>query len=156
MTIICIMERDTSPLHRVDQAVYSGLWNVVPLLFNGCAKFLDIGGNWNTISFTSIQSIPNIQAMEELGHFQLCFRTCNSLAIALVHSPAVSMPIARSLDTWDIYGIMLCDKTANNIKCCLLLVPAQSGPVWSCCLISFLICHTCQEDGLSYQRRNAH
>uniref|UniRef100_A0A4W5LDC8 HERPUD family member 2 n=1 Tax=Hucho hucho TaxID=62062 RepID=A0A4W5LDC8_9TELE len=38
---------DTSSLHRVDQAVDYGLWNVVQLLFNGCAKFLDIGGNWN-------------------------------------------------------------------------------------------------------------
>ncbi len=25
----------------------SGLWNVGPLLFNGCAKLLDIGRNWN-------------------------------------------------------------------------------------------------------------
>ena len=27
---------------------------------------------------------------------------------------------------------------------------------WSCCLISFLICHTWQLDGLSWQRRNPH
>ena len=71
------MQRDTSPSHRLD----CGLWNVVPLLFNGCAKFLDISINWKTLSYTSIQSIPNMfqwatyfvsmQAMEELGHFQL-------------------------------------------------------------------------------------
>ncbi len=35
-------------------------WNVGPLLFNGCAKLLDIGRNWNTLSYTLIQSIPNM------------------------------------------------------------------------------------------------
>ncbi len=34
-------------------------------------------------------------------------------ATALVDIPAVSMPIARSLKTCDICGIMLCDKTAH-------------------------------------------
>jgi hypothetical protein len=37
------MQRVTSPSHRVDEAVDCGLWNVVPLLFKGCAMFLDIG-----------------------------------------------------------------------------------------------------------------
>ncbi len=49
-----------SPSHRVDQVVDCDLWNVGPLLFNGCAKFLDIGRNWNTLSYTPIQSIPNM------------------------------------------------------------------------------------------------
>ncbi len=39
--------------------------------------------------------------------------TFNSRATALVDIPAVSMPIERSLKTWDICGIVLCDKTAN-------------------------------------------
>ncbi len=39
--------------------------------------------------------------------------TLNSRAIALVDIPAVSMPIARSLKTCDICGIVLCDKTAH-------------------------------------------
>ena len=43
--------RDTSPSHRVDRAVNCGLWNVVPLLFNGYAKLLDSGGNWNMLSY---------------------------------------------------------------------------------------------------------
>ncbi len=38
--------------------------------------------------------------------------TFNSRATALVDIPAVSMPIARSLKTCDICGIVLCDKTA--------------------------------------------
>jgi hypothetical protein len=54
------MQHDTSPLHRVDQPVDCGLWNVVPLLFNGSAKLLDIGWNWNMLTDTSIQSIPNM------------------------------------------------------------------------------------------------
>ncbi len=36
-----------------------------------------------------------------------------SRATALVDIPAVSMPIARSLKTCDICGIVLCDKTAH-------------------------------------------
>ncbi len=50
-----------SPSHRVDQVVDCGLWNVGPLLFNGCEKLLDIGRNWNTLSYTPIQSIPNMR-----------------------------------------------------------------------------------------------
>ncbi len=39
--------------------------------------------------------------------------TFNSQATALVDIPAVSMPIARSLKTCNICGIVLCDKTAH-------------------------------------------
>ena len=39
--------------------------------------------------------------------------TFNSLATPLVDITAVSMPIARSLKTWDICGIVLCNKTAH-------------------------------------------
>ncbi len=59
-TTICLTQCNTSPSHRVDQVVDCGLWNVGPLLFNGCAKLLDIGRNWNTLSYTPIQSIPNM------------------------------------------------------------------------------------------------
>ena len=74
------MQRDTSPSHRVDQAVDCGLWNVVPLLFIGCVKLLDIGGNRNTIVHIDpehpkraqwVTCLVSMQAMEELGHFQL-------------------------------------------------------------------------------------
>ncbi len=40
-------------------------------------------------------------------------RTLNSQATALLDITAVSMPIARSLKTYDICGVMLCDKTAH-------------------------------------------
>ncbi len=60
VTTICLTQCNTSPSHWVDQVVYCGLWKVGPLLFNGCWKFLDIGRNWNTLSYTPIQSIPNM------------------------------------------------------------------------------------------------
>ncbi len=50
VTIICLTQCNTSPSHRVDQVVDCGLWDVGPLLFNGCVKLLDIGRNWNTLS----------------------------------------------------------------------------------------------------------
>ncbi len=46
--------------NQSDLQIDCGLWNVGPLLFNGCAKLLDIGRNWNTLSYTPIQSIPNM------------------------------------------------------------------------------------------------
>jgi hypothetical protein len=39
--------------------------------------------------------------------------TLHSLATALVDIPAVSMPIARSLNLGDICGIVMCDKIEN-------------------------------------------
>ncbi len=62
---ICLTQCNASPSHRSDQVVDCGLWNVGPPLFNGCAKLLDIGRNWNMLSYTPIQSIPN---MLNLGH----------------------------------------------------------------------------------------
>ena len=63
------MQRDTSHSHRVDQDVDCCLWNVVPLLYNGCVKLLDIGGNWNKLSYTSIQSIPNSSIVDMSGEY---------------------------------------------------------------------------------------
>ena len=48
VTTICLMQRDTSPWHRADQAVDCSLWNGVPL-FNSCAKLLGISRNWNML-----------------------------------------------------------------------------------------------------------
>ncbi len=60
VTTICFTQCSTSPSHRVDQVVDCGLWDVDPLLFNGCVKLLDIGRNWNTRLYTPIQSIANM------------------------------------------------------------------------------------------------
>ncbi len=60
VTTICLTQCNTSPSHRVDQVVDCGQCNVCPLLFNGCAKLLDIGRNRNALSYTPIQRIPNM------------------------------------------------------------------------------------------------
>ena len=42
-----------------------GLWNVVPILFNGCEKLLDIGGNWNTLpNCSGVQSLVRTTSMQ--------------------------------------------------------------------------------------------
>ena len=50
-------------------------------------------------------------------------REMNILATALVDIPAVSMPIPRSLKTWDICAIVLCDKNVSFSG--LLFIPTQ-------------------------------
>ncbi len=90
VTTICRTQCNTSPSHRVDQVVDCGLWDVGPLLFNGCVKLLDIGRNWNTLSYTSIQSIPNMlngwhvrwvcwprKNWDVFGFQELCTDPCN-------------------------------------------------------------------------------
>ncbi len=69
VTTICLTQCNTSPSHRVDQVVDCGLWDVGPLLFNGCVKLLDIGRNWNTLSYTPIQSIPNMLNGDMSGEY---------------------------------------------------------------------------------------
>jgi hypothetical protein len=68
---------------------------IVPLLF-GCVKLLDIDGNWNTLSYMSIQSIPNmhkwVTCLRELGGFQLPGIVYRSLWHGAVHYHA---------ETWD-------------------------------------------------------
>ena len=86
VTTICLMERDTSPSHGVNHAVDCGLWNVVPLLFNGCAKFLDISGNLNMLCTRRsrvVTCLVSTQAMEE--HFQLPGIVYKSLRHGAMH-----------------------------------------------------------------------
>jgi hypothetical protein len=82
--------------------------------------------------------------------------TFNYLTIALVDIPAVSIPTARSLKTCDLCGIALCDKPAHFRVA--FYCPQHNMHLCNdrSYLISFLICHTCQVDGLFWQRRNAH
>ena len=94
------MQRDISPSHRVDQSVDCGLWNVVPLLFNGCATLLDISGNWNYLSYRSIQSIPNVLN----GWYVWC--------------------VCRPLTNWDIFSFQdlctdPCDIIMHGLQCIL-------------------------------------
>ena len=88
---------DTSPSHRVDQAVDYGLWNVVPLLFNGCEKLLDIGGNLNMLSYMSIQSIPSM--LNGWHIIQVC----------------------RAWKNWDIFSFQeLCTGPSDTVLCIII------------------------------------
>ncbi len=127
---ICLMQCNTSPSHRVDQVVDCGLWNVGPFLFNGCAKLLDIGRNWNMLLYTPIQSIPsspkvNMLAMQDVFSFQeLCTDPCSMgpCNIMLQHEVMI-------VDEWhnngpqDLVMISLCIQNAiNKMHMCSLSI----------------------------------
>ncbi len=123
--------------HRVDQVVDCGLWNVGPLLFNGCAKLLDIGRNWNTLSYTPIQSIPNMlngwhvrwvcwpcKNWDVFSFQELCTDPCNMgpCIIMLQHKVMV-------MDEWhnngpqDLVTVSLCIQNAiNKMHLCSLSI----------------------------------
>ncbi len=125
------------PSHSVDQVVDCGLWNVGPLLFNGCAKLLDIGRNWNTLSYTPIQSIPNMlngwhvrwvcwpcKNWDVFSFQELCTDPCNMgpCIIMLQHEVMV-------VDEWhnngpqDLITVSLCIQNAiNKIHLCSLSI----------------------------------
>ncbi len=128
VTTICLTQCNTSPSHRVDQVVDCGLWNVGPLLFNGCAKLLDIGRNWNTLSYTPIQCIPNMlngwhvrwvcwpcKNWDVFSFQELCTDPCNMgpCIIMLQHEVMV-------VDEWhnngpqDLVTVSLCIQNAIN------------------------------------------
>ncbi len=126
-----------SPSHRVDQVVDCGLWNVGPLLFNGCAKLLDIGRNWNMLSYTPIQSIPNMlngwhvwwvcwpcKNWDVFSFQELCTDPCNMgpCIIMLQHEVMV-------VDEWhnngpqDLITVSLCIQNAiNKMHLCSLSI----------------------------------
>ncbi len=95
VTTICLMQCNTAPSHRVDQVVDCGLQNV---LFNGSAKLLDIGRNWNTLLYTPenpkhaqwVTFLVSVRAMQELGCFQLPGIVCRSLQHRAVHYNAAT------------------------------------------------------------------
>ncbi len=125
---------NTSPSHGVDQVVDCGLRNVGPLLFNGCAKLLDIGRNWNTLSYTPVQSIPNMlngwhvrwvcwpcKNWDVFSFQELCTDPCNMgpCIIMLQHEVMV-------VDEWhnngpqDLVTVSLCiQKAINKMHLCL-------------------------------------
>ncbi len=137
VTTICLSQCNTSPSHRVDQVVDCGLWNVGPLRFNGCAKLLDIGRNWNTLSYTPIQSNPIMlngwhvrwvcwlcKNWDVFSFQELCRDPCNMgpCIIMLQHEVMV-------VDEWhnngpqDLITVSLCIQNAiNKIHLCSLSI----------------------------------
>ncbi len=135
-----------APSHRVDQVVDCGLWDVGPLLFNGCAKLLDIGRNWNTLSYTPIQSIPNMlngwhvrwvcwpcKNWDVFSFQKLCTDPCNMgpCIIMLQHE-------VMFVDEWHNNGppgsrhVSLCIKNAiNKMHLCSLSITWTPLPSWA-------------------------
>ncbi len=101
VTTICLTQCNTSLSHRVDQVVDCGLCDVGPLLFNGCAKLLDIGRKWKTLSYTPDPEHPkhaqwvtcpvSMLAMQELRCFQLPGIVYRSLQHGAVHYHAATL-----------------------------------------------------------------
>ncbi len=136
VTTICLTQCNTSPSHRVDQVVDCGLWNVGPLIFNGCVKLLDIGRNWNTLSYSPIQSIPNMlngwhvrwvcwpcKNWDVFSFQELCTDPCimGLCIIMLQHEVMV-------VDEWTTMGLRilsryLCAFKTPSIKCTCVRCP---------------------------------
>ena len=129
-----------------------GRWNR-----SGCDTIVFVTCPYNNPTATIVYSVYNVEISKPLAHttpytlwgqldilpnsLKQHWRwlmgekiALNSLAAVLVDIHAVSMLICV---------IVLCDKTAHfrvAFSC------PQHKVLWSCCLISFLICHTCQVD----------
>ncbi len=95
VTTICLTQCNTSPSHRVDLVVDCGLWDVGPLLFNGCVEF---AGYWQELEHAVVYADPehpkharwvtcpvSMLAMQELGCFQLPGIVHRSLQHGAVH-----------------------------------------------------------------------
>ncbi len=136
MTAICLTQCNTS-LHSVDQVVDCGLWNVGPLLFNGCAKFLDIGRNWNTLSYTPIQSIPNMlngwhvrwvcwpcKNWVVFSFQELCTDPCNmGLCIIMLQHEVMVVDEWHNNGPQDLVKVSLCIQNAiNKMHLCSLSI----------------------------------
>ncbi len=137
VTSICLTQCNTSPSHRVDQVVDCGLWNVGPLLFNGCAKLLDIGRNWNTLSYTLIQSIPNMlngwhfwwvcwlcKKWDVFSFQELCTDPCNmGLCIIMVQHEVIIVDEWHNNGPQDLVMVSRCIQNAiNKMHLCSLSI----------------------------------
>ncbi len=114
----------------VDQVVDCGLWNVGPLLFNGrsSTKLLDIGRNWNTLSYTPIQSIPNMlngwhvrwvcwpcNNWDVFIFQELCTDPCNmGPCIIMLQHEVMVVGEWHNNEPQDLLTVSLCNQNAIN------------------------------------------
>ncbi len=139
---VSLAQCNTSPSHRVDQVVDCGLWNVGPLLFNGCVKLLDIGRNWNTLSYTPIQSIPNMlngwhvrwvcwpcNNWDVFSFQELCTDPCNmGLWIIMLQHEVMVMDEWHNNGPQELITVSLCIQNAiNKMHLCTITPP----PPWA-------------------------
>ncbi len=137
VTTICLTQCNTSPSHKVDQVVDCGLWNVGPLFFNCCAKVLDIGRNWNTLSYTPIQSIPNMlngwhvwwvcwpcKNWDVFSFQELCTDPCNiGPSIIMLQHKVMVVEEWHNNGPQDLVTVSLCIQNGiNKIHLCSLSI----------------------------------
>ncbi len=129
VTTICLTQCNTSPSDGVDQVVDCGLWDVGPLLFNGCVKLLDIGRNWNTLSYTLIQSIPNMhngwcvrwvcwpcKNCDVFSFQELCTDPCNmGLCIIMLQREVMVVDEWHNNGPRDLVTVSMCIQKAHTI-----------------------------------------
>ncbi len=124
-------------------------------------KMLDVevlgwcGYTWSCGCETGLDILPN--SLKRLWRRLMVDKwTLNSWATALVDIPAASMQLHAPSKTCDICGIVLCDKTAHLLEWPFIVASLRH----TCAIIMLsnqhLRCHTCEVDGLSWQRRSAH
>ncbi len=131
------MQCNTSPSHRVDQVVDCGLWNVGPLLFSVCVKLLDIGRNWNTLSYTPMQSIPNMlngwhvrwvcwpcKNWDVFSFRELCTYPCNiGPCILMLQHEVMVVDERHNNGPQDLIMVSLCIQNAiNKMHLCSLSI----------------------------------
>ncbi len=137
VTTVCLTQCNTSPSHRVDQVVDCGLWNVGPLLFNGCAKLLYIGRNWKTLSYMPIQRIPNMlngwhvrwvcwpcNKWDVFSFQELCTVPCNmGLCIIMLQHEVMVLDEWHNNGPQDLVTVSLCiQNTINKMHLCSLSI----------------------------------
>ncbi len=137
---VSLAQCNTSPSHRVDKVVDCGLWNVGSLLF--CVKLLDIGRNWNTLSYTPIQSIPNMlngwhvrwvcwpcNNWDVFSFQELCTDPCNmGLWIIMLQHEVMVMDEWHNNGPQELITVSLCIQNAiNKMHLCTITPP----PPWA-------------------------
>ncbi len=137
VTTICLTQCNKSLSLRVDQVVDCGLLNVGPLLFNGCAKLLDISRNWNRLLYTPIQSIPNMlngwhvrwvswpcKNWDVFSYQELCTNPCNmGLCIIMLQHEVMVVYKWHNNGPQDLVTVSLCIKNAiNKMHLCSLSI----------------------------------
>lgn len=127
VTTTCLMQCNTSYLHRVDQVVDCVLWNVGPLLFNVCAKLLDIGRNWNMRSYPRCKASQTCSKSDMPGEYagrpRLYTDPCNIQPCVILLQHEVIYSTTIGLRTSSRY---LCAFKMLSIKCKCVLCLSQT------------------------------
>jgi hypothetical protein len=111
-----------SSLHRVDQDVDCCLWNVVRLLFNGCAYLLDIGKlcrtRWSRASQTC--SVDDMSG-EYTGHERPGTFSATSNCVQILTSWGCALSCWNMMQWWRINGPTMGLRISSQYFCAFKL-----------------------------------